>query len=297
MAGRERRFNAGFVNGRTGSAMGGRADLPGARSVATIGPMKVTQWRGEFGGPRWWAGVLSFATAMGVLFGIVGPFGSFLNGGAGIRILYWTGMLLQGAILTAVIVPLVVRASLALRLPRLFGLAAGVVAAAAPVSLVSALVAGRIWPQHVETLGAADWYGQAVLVEASVVGLWILLSLARSALANEGPTRGSETTAPSDVRPDGRVIALQMEDHYVRLHRADGSTLALMAMGAAVRSLGPVDGLRIHRGWWVASRAVVSVRQEGRNWTVRLISGLEAPVARNRQIDVRAKGWIDRSPF
>ncbi|MFZ4072446.1 MAG: LytTR family DNA-binding domain-containing protein [Caulobacterales bacterium] len=83
-----------------------------------------------------------------------------------------------------------------------------------------------------------------------------------------------------------------MEDHYVRVHRANASTLELASMRAAIVALGAREGLQTHRSWWVARDAVAGIQEDGRAATIRLTNGLTAPVARNTIAALRAAGWL-----
>jgi DNA-binding LytR/AlgR family response regulator len=83
-----------------------------------------------------------------------------------------------------------------------------------------------------------------------------------------------------------------MEDHYVRIHRAGGSSLELMTMSDAIARYGADKGLRAHRSWWVADDAVTGAERDGRNWRLRLTNGLSVPLARASVSEARAKGWI-----
>jgi len=82
-----------------------------------------------------------------------------------------------------------------------------------------------------------------------------------------------------------------MEDHYVRVHRASGSTLELMPLQDAIARYGS-GGLQVHRSWWVAADAVVGAERDGRNWRLRLSNGQRVPVARNRIAATRARQLI-----
>jgi DNA-binding LytR/AlgR family response regulator len=82
---------------------------------------------------------------------------------------------------------------------------------------------------------------------------------------------------PYDVR--GEILCLNMEDHYVRVHTTRGSTLLLMRFSDAIAELEATPGLRIHRSWWVAARAVAEVERSARSTKARLINGLRAPVS------------------
>jgi DNA-binding LytR/AlgR family response regulator len=92
------------------------------------------------------------------------------------------------------------------------------------------------------------------------------------------------------------VIALEMEDHYVRVHTALGSEMVLMrlrdAMALMAAHMPDIEGRQVHRSWWVARGAVEDVRREGRNVRLVLARGIEAPVARAQVSELRSAGWI-----
>ena len=90
----------------------------------------------------------------------------------------------------------------------------------------------------------------------------------------------------------GPILALSHEDHYVRVHHAAGSTLLLMRISDAVSELDGVDGLRVHRSWWVAREAVTGTETRGRALWLKLSNGLEAPIARSMVPELKAAGWV-----
>ena len=251
--------------------------------------MRIEGWNGEIGGLRWWARALGFAAVLGVLFGVAGPFGSYLNA-VPLRIFDYVAMMLAGTVLAGFLIPLQLRAGLKLGLPRLLALAAAIFTTALPISVLSAMAAQSLWPAHVRNFGAADWYFQALLVEGSVVALWLLFETARNVWATAAPADPKPMT--SAAREGGAAICLQMEDNYVRVHRTSGSMLELMPLHEAIKRYGQAEGLQVHRSWWVAAAAVDGAERESRNWRLRLANGLRVPVARNRIAAVRAKGWI-----
>ena len=91
---------------------------------------------------------------------------------------------------------------------------------------------------------------------------------------------------------NGQLVALEMEDHYVRAHGPDTSALLLLRMRDAEAELDGVDGLRVHRSWWVARDAVDKVLRDGRSYKLRLTNGLEVPVARDRVAALKTAGWF-----
>ncbi|MEL7198283.1 MAG: LytTR family DNA-binding domain-containing protein [Pseudomonadota bacterium] len=95
---------------------------------------------------------------------------------------------------------------------------------------------------------------------------------------------------PAELGSD--IIALEMEDHYVRVHTALGSELVLMRLRDAMVHLSEVDGRQIHRSWWVARGAVEDVVREGRNVRLKLPRDIEAPVSRAQVGELRDAGWL-----
>lgn len=88
-----------------------------------------------------------------------------------------------------------------------------------------------------------------------------------------------------------RVVAVQGEDHYTRVHTDHGSALLLMRLSDALDELGAVEGMRTHRSWWVARDAVVAARRGGGRAILRLANDLEAPVSRTYAPLLRRAGW------
>ena len=88
------------------------------------------------------------------------------------------------------------------------------------------------------------------------------------------------------------LLCLQMEDHYVRAYTARGSDLVLTPLKEAIAELGAVDGLQVHRSWWVARAAVAEPLVRGRSVALRLTNGVEAPVSRAQVARLRAAGWL-----
>jgi hypothetical protein len=88
------------------------------------------------------------------------------------------------------------------------------------------------------------------------------------------------------------LLALEMEDHYVRVHTALGSTLILLRLRDAVTELGEGSGLQVHRSWWVARDAVVDVRRGDGRAVLTLKDGAKIPVSRAYARTLRAAGWF-----
>lgn len=88
------------------------------------------------------------------------------------------------------------------------------------------------------------------------------------------------------------VVALQSEDHYVRVHGANGSELLLMRLRDAIAEMDGIPGEQVHRSWWIARDGVDGLAKSGRTWNVRLINGALAPVARESVDRLRRSGFL-----
>ncbi|OZA91948.1 MAG: hypothetical protein B7X57_09270 [Erythrobacter sp. 34-65-8] len=154
-------------------------------------------------------------------------------------------------------------------------------------------------------------YGYVLVIGAIVTLLFFLFDPDRAAAAQAKALRLPEPVSDSVPAPVsepapavGRflerlpphlgtdLIALEMEDHYVRAHTALGSELILMRLRDAIAELDGIEGLQVHRSWWVARHAVEDVRRDGRNLRLVLPGGLEAPVARANVAVLKEQGWI-----
>ena len=250
--------------------------------------MQIEGFDGTIGGARWWARAFCFSALLGAVVALLGPFGSFYNNVA-LRLIDWTTVFLLQTILLGLLIPLMMRLGIAAKLPRWFTLGSALVLVAVPGAAVAESVTNIFWGQHVSTYRWYDWYLQTLLLIVVTTLLWGCFEIARA------PRKGGrESVESSRHTSKGDVICLQMEDHYVRVHRMTGSTLELMALRDAIRRYGNSDGLQVHRGWWVAADATRGAERNARNWRLILRNGLEVPIARNRINLARERGWLDR---
>lgn len=92
------------------------------------------------------------------------------------------------------------------------------------------------------------------------------------------------------------ILALKAEDHYVRVFTDKGDTLVLCRINDAIAELesGGVEGLRVHRSWWVALKAVRRVEAQGRGLQLTLCNHVQVPVSQTYKEFVRRAGFIDR---
>lgn len=143
-------------------------------------------------------------------------------------------------------------------------------------------------------------FGQVLLLSGlCVAALWLFVQRGRSGVQlraeavvpkTSSPVVGAQLAARLPARVGADVIALRMEDHYVRVYTRMGDALVLMRMSDAIGELAGIPGIQVHRSWWVARDAIVAVERRGRTARVHLSNGLTAPVARERLKTVATAG-------
>lgn len=111
----------------------------------------------------------------------------------------------------------------------------------------------------------------------------------RDPVRGEATAETSMSTAPIQPRLRARlsssfagdILALESEDHYVRVHGPRGSELLLIRLRDAIAEMDGLPGEQTHRSWWVARDAVAGVHARGRGCEIKLTNGERALVARD----------------
>ena len=88
------------------------------------------------------------------------------------------------------------------------------------------------------------------------------------------------------------MIAVEAEDHYLRVHTNAGDELITARFGDALKELAKVKGFRTHRSWWVAAGAIDTVRWLRGRGEARLKCGLVVPISRSQASELKAAGWF-----
>ena len=241
---------------------------------------------------------LAIVAAIGAVLAALGPFGSFAIGDYGARLAYWLPGSILGYAAFKPIFAIGIWTARRLDFPAPAGMIAGVLAAAVPASLLILWWNGRLGNIITPDRGF-QLYVQVAIIGGIIAFLFTLIERAtgRAPAASDGGGDPEEANVPflnrlpADVAAD--LVALEMEDHYVRAHSPGRSTLILMRMRDAEVELGKTDGMRVHRSWWVARDAVQNVSRDGRRLVLELRGGLKAPVARDSVRALREAGWLD----
>lgn len=255
----------------------------------------IIRW---FGGPRDLGLALLVSLGMGVFFALIAPFGGGTRTFAE-RLVYCIALALAGGLPYFVMTRAMLALGTRLRLPIWFSTPLSVLLIAIPLAGISTAVRAVIWPDAAH-VSLARLYFQVVCLIAPITFASVaffrqrrLTASAREAAA-EAPRAGEPPPLLKRLAPGlgGEIEALEAEDHYVRVHTAKGSALVLMRFADALEELGELEGVRVHRSWWVARAAVAGAVKEGRKVSLKLSSGQVVPVARKAIPQARAAGLL-----
>jgi len=246
-------------------------------------------------GPITWASArrtLLISGLIGVFLSFVGAFGSgampFLP-----RTLFMVAIAWIGAGLGMIAFRLVGRLG--------WGGARRLVQAAIAAALMTAPMTLVVWGStQIIPNGAASlaqlpgYFGITFVMCESMTLFAVFMNLrtaqAAPAAADPAPPRFLERL-PLKLR-GGELWAVESEDHYLRLHTSKGQDLILLRLADAVAELDGIEGMQVHRSWWVARGAIDDARRGDGRATLTLKDGSEVPVSRTYAKALRDKGWI-----
>ena len=257
-----------------------------------------------------WRGILTdlaIMTVIGLFLAIIGPFGS-IELPLPVRLLSWLAFAYIGYIVYRPMAFVVAWLEEALHLPR-FGLWVGaVIVATVPMTVAVQAISNLDHPFRWPGLEIAlTSYFYVLVIGGAVTLLFNLINtrLSGAPIAETDAAQPQPPAAPPSPEPPANplidqlpaeigsdIIALEMEDHYVRVHTALGSDLVLMRLRDAMVHVAEIEGRQVHRSWWVARLAVEEVKREGRNVRLVLARGIEAPVARAQVSELKDAGWL-----
>ena len=256
---------------------------------------------------REWVIEIAVMLAIGVVLAALGPFGSFALGSFVDRLLYWIPAALIGYTIVRPTTLVALSIARRLMLPELLSAGAGILLASIPGSYAIAYLGGYRLGAEIDLQQLFQLYVQVALIGILVMLVFLMMERRIASPAAVERFENTASSAKPVVQPEAvapflqrlpaawrdHLVALEMEDHYVRAHGPDTSALILLRMRDAEKELVGYDGLRVHRSWWVARSAVTQVVRNGRNVKLQLEGGLEAPVARDRIIELENAGWFE----
>jgi hypothetical protein len=237
---------------------------------------------------------LALLVAVGVVMAFLGPFQT-ADRPLSERLVYWLILMIGGGVIGIAIDEVVTR-----RLPGFWTRLATVSLAMTPP--VTLLVMAVTHVMYGASLKLAVFTGLLFQVFVVCGPTMALRQLAWGAISHERPSP-VEAEAEADSwtafrqrlsarRRDARLIAVEAEDHYLRVHTDAGDELITLRFSDALEELSAASGFRTHRSWWVAADAIEAVRWRRGRGELRLAGGLIAPVSRSQAPVLKNAGWF-----
>ncbi|VXC85442.1 Histidine kinase [Oceanicaulis sp. 350] len=239
-------------------------------------------------------GVMALA---GLFLALVGPFAT-IQESLPLRLVYWIGVMVVGGGLLAVAERLFSHL-----LPRMAlwrrALATAAVITAPQTGVVIAAEA-LVFNNAVSLLLYARLLPAVFVISVAALSVMLLTRTALSRPANAVPEPSGEAAEPDLLAQhlpaqlrSADIVALQAEDHYVRIHTNAGSHLLLMRFADAIALAETTrPGHRLHRSWWAAADAISAIAYSRGSGQAELKGGITAPVSRSSYPALREAGWF-----
>jgi len=174
--------------------------------------------------------------------------------------------------------------------PRAAAIGAVVVNLPLPLEIPAAL---RLFGIASDIDPARTWI-EAAAISAT---LFAVLFFARPRPAQPAALATDGILFRAGVRDLADVQAVTAEDHYCRLHLANGAKpLVLARFADTLAELAGIDGEQVHRGAWIAAAGVDGAVREGRAWRLVIADGTRLPVSARYADAVRRRGWLRIKP-
>lgn len=273
--------------------------------------------------PRYgtWPFELGLMLAVGVFFAVTGVYGTNMAP-VGLRFIYWGGVMAAGGIVVIVAETLYSRHAPAVVQGFWISLALVAILATIPQGLIVALFEIALFGSRMGAGDATNVTGFPaawINVGFIVLPMIALLRLLRRALApdiapmpthvesaaridadssltpasvDNFPPAGLGEKLPASLR-QAELLALQAEDHYVRVHTSAGSDLVLIRFADAMKLVEDRAGFRLHRSWWVAAESLRAASFSRGSGEAELTGGLKAPISRTYAPNLRRAGLFD----
>jgi hypothetical protein len=241
---------------------------------------------------------LLMAVLLGLILALVGPFGTYADLRLDARLFYWLSISILNGI----------QVLLALAFVRWLARGRWPIAAMAAACAVLASIPATLEVAALEYIlrqpvprNPLFYFPEVLLLTAAITVPIVILrarlqaqadALAAASQPVPGGPKGETLLKRLKPETQGELLALQMEDHYLRIHTSAGNDLILHRLSDALAEVAGLDGRQVHRSYWVARSAVRGVEREGRRMVLVLKNGLKVPVSRANVAAIREAGWL-----
>ena len=246
---------------------------------------------------RPWLAFAIIAILPGFVLSLLGPFGSY-GAPLWMRFAFWMPTMAIGATVGAVLSIAGERISFLCGRPILRAVATTTAMTIAMTGVVLGMGYVTFGPGKVAFGVTFVFYVWIITVVVAMIGAILRARRTRITYA-AAPVAAEATPTPASLAArlppkikSSAILALQAEDHYVRVHTGDGSDLILMRLADAIAEMGSTPGARTHRSWWAAKSAVKAVRRTNGRVALVLVNDAEVPISRGYVSELRDAGWL-----
>ena len=244
--------------------------------------------------PKFWAGLIGVVCILAVS----APFDTAEQFNNIQRFFYWLGISVSTYFLAIFVLLMVFGQLEKLGKSELSARVVASLMAAVSVALlvffINAVVLGidELRWKTLVTLG-----GNCILISLAVTSIFFiahdsLQKTSGTAANSQSPAPLVPTTSPFYQRLPGSLgtdlISLQAQDHYVEVKTTLGSELILIRLSDAIKELEAVNGLQVHRSWWVTHKHIVEQKRLQNKLHLILSDGTAVPVSRTYSAGVKA---------
>ena len=221
--------------------------------------------------------------------------GAFGTDGApvALRLAYWAGLMIGGSAMGTVTISLIQRFDVLETRPWLQGLLI-VAIITGPIALMVFYASKTLFGAPGQTITLLTYLPQVLIITIAMTALnYATEQSQQTTSSTEGRTETVRFLSRFPIKLKGAtLLAIEAEDHYLRLHTDKGSDLILMRLADAIGELEGIEGARTHRSWWVAKAAIVAAERGDGRATLTLKDGTRVPVSRSYAAGMRDAGWF-----
>ncbi|MEM9501675.1 MAG: LytTR family DNA-binding domain-containing protein [Pseudomonadota bacterium] len=139
-------------------------------------------------------------------------------------------------------------------------------------------------------------------ISAALSALRLLIGTLLTNAVSTAPAQTNTTVRPVDTRPpllerlkpglrSAELWALKSEGHYLKVITDQGSELILMRLKDAIAETSPIEGMQVHRSWWLARRQGIDRRINDGRIELTLDQDTWVPISRTYRAAWVKEDW------
>ncbi|MCB2080474.1 MAG: LytTR family transcriptional regulator DNA-binding domain-containing protein [Novosphingobium sp.] len=240
---------------------------------------------------------------------MLGPFGTYTQSTFGVRLVGWTLLLLAAYVLIRPAVVALRKLAYLTGLPATAVTVSGVMLLSAPLTMVWRMIGKNEFSAVEGYLGLMPFSVFCALAVLAVA-TWSRDANRRLDASQDDKESATLPVAMQETEPEhdvsiqpallmrlsqdfrSPILALESEDHYVRVHGEHGSELVLVRLRDAIAEMDGVPGEQVHRSWWIAKAGIANFEPAGRSWKIYLSNGIDVTVARDSVPRLQQSGFL-----